>query len=141
MRILMLSFFFLLAIGLEAQDKGKNRFEEIHAQKVAFITEKINLSVDEAQDFWPVYNEYRDKIWDLKKSQDRIRESDLTDENARAYLMKELEIDEKKLALTTEFYNNISKVISYKRVYLLEKAEDEFRHKLLERFRKGKEKN
>ena len=41
--------------GHAQYDKGK---EKIRAYKVAFLTEKLNLSAKEAQKFWPLYNEF-----------------------------------------------------------------------------------
>ena len=43
-----------------------NRLEKIKAQKVAYITKELNLTVEEAQIFWPVYNELSDKLEDLR---------------------------------------------------------------------------
>ena len=39
----------------------ENKKENIEAQKVAFITSKLNLTTEESQKFWPVYNEYESK--------------------------------------------------------------------------------
>lgn len=46
--------------GAQAQKKGLNPEawrEKVKAQKVAFITTKVDLTVEEAQKFWPVYNQ------------------------------------------------------------------------------------
>lgn len=42
-----------------AQDRSKR--EKIKTLKVAFITERLNLSTNEAQSFWPLYNDYEEK--------------------------------------------------------------------------------
>ena len=36
--------------------------------KIAFITEKLSLTTKEAQSFWPIYNEYSQKIEKLRKT-------------------------------------------------------------------------
>ena len=53
--------------GLNAQGCGDNckKKEQIKAQKVAFITDKLQLTVEEAQQFWPVYNELDKKSEDI----------------------------------------------------------------------------
>ena len=38
--------------------RGQNFQDRIKAQKIAFFTEKIQLTVQEAERFWPVYNEF-----------------------------------------------------------------------------------
>ena len=44
-----------------SQRDGKMQ-ERIKAQKVAFITERLDLSSKEAQKFWPIYNAFEDKV-------------------------------------------------------------------------------
>ena len=48
--------------GLKAQDGDETRAEKIQALKIAFITQKLQLTADEAQKFWPVYNQYDNEI-------------------------------------------------------------------------------
>lgn len=43
----------------EQPQKKNNRWEQIKAEKVGFITQKLDLSVEEAQVFWPVYNQFQ----------------------------------------------------------------------------------
>ena len=61
----------LLPFGLQAQEKNLQRKtdqerqaerETIQAQKVAFITQETGLTTDEAEKFWPLYNEMEKKI-------------------------------------------------------------------------------
>jgi hypothetical protein len=40
----------------------------IEAQKVAYITQQLNLTPKESQAFWPVYNEYQNKLRELNKT-------------------------------------------------------------------------
>ena len=50
-------------------NKEKDKLKErIKAQKVAFITERLDLSSKEAQQFWPIYNAFEDKIDDMRKN-------------------------------------------------------------------------
>ena len=65
-------FIFLLGIQFTgfSQDElpaGSN----IHALKIGFVTRRLALTSDEAQKFWPVYNEY---VKELRKA--RIEEKD-----------------------------------------------------------------
>ena len=71
--LLIISFIFaFLANGVSAQaghppkgkaDTTKNSLgaERVQALKVAFITKQLNLTSDEAEKFWPIYNDYQDK--------------------------------------------------------------------------------
>lgn len=133
----IVAFLLVLVTAVNAQDKRPDKFEEITAQRVAYITERISLTVKEAQVFWPVYNEYTDKMRKLK-NKNYIKEEDLNDTNASAFLHEKLANEKKIVELKSDFYNQISDLISYRRIYLLEKAEYEFRHKLLDRYKNKK---
>ena len=43
-------------------DNREQRTEKVQALKIAFITQKLELTSDEAQRFWPVYNRYETEI-------------------------------------------------------------------------------
>jgi hypothetical protein len=62
----LLTLFLGLAVVTVAQDDGDDAKSEgggrIEALKIAYITKKLNLSTDEAQKFWPIYNKYMDEI-------------------------------------------------------------------------------
>ena len=46
-----------------AQNPNKdNRTEKVQALKIAFITQKLELTTDQAQRFWPVYNRYETEL-------------------------------------------------------------------------------
>jgi predicted Holliday junction resolvase-like endonuclease len=48
-------------------NKG-NRQEKIEAILVAFVTKHLDLTVDEAQQFWPVYNKYNEEYKNAVKN-------------------------------------------------------------------------
>ena len=51
---------------IKAQDPGdETRAEKIQSLKIAFITQKLQLTTDEAEKFWPVYNQYDNEIRSL----------------------------------------------------------------------------
>ena len=68
--------------------------ERIKAQKVAFITEQLSLTSEEAQGFWPIYNEFEettDKIrsQELRSIKMQLRRNpDLSDKEADELLKK-----------------------------------------------------
>ena len=39
----------------------ENRIERFQAQKIAFFTDKLQLTPAEAEKFWPVYNDYNSR--------------------------------------------------------------------------------
>src|SRR5690606_25598231 len=57
---------------LFAQD-SRGRSEQIEAIKVAFITNKLDLTSKEAQRFWPIYNSYQKEWMELMKERRAAR--------------------------------------------------------------------
>src|SRR6187431_2294722 len=62
---LLLSFNFYAQIQSD-KDKFKEKREQIKAMKVAFLTTELDLSSSEAEKFWPLYNTYDDKLFELR---------------------------------------------------------------------------
>ncbi|MEO1011219.1 MAG: hypothetical protein AAFX53_07915 [Bacteroidota bacterium] len=122
-----------------AQD-GPGR-ERIRTLKVAFITERLNLSSKEAQVFWPVYNEHEQQLEALRKRErveirGQLRNLDQLSEKEISILLDELiAIQEKKQQQDTDFIKQIKKLISPKKTLLLLKAEEDFKRRLLKEMR------
>jgi len=137
--ILLLSLILFSTISF-SQDKH----EQIQALKVALITEELNLSEIEAQKFWPIYNAFEDKNIQLRKDSREKRKSidfeTISDSEAKT-LLKELNvISNKKNDIHNKYISDLQKVLPAKKVLLLNKAENEFKHKMFEEFKKRKRK-
>lgn len=139
--ILLIAFPF--AFTANAQ-RGNPRvdFEQIKSQKIAFITEKLNLTPKEAQEFWPVYNQFEKERMDVQQKR-RDLEQKTRDENIK---MSDQEIIKttrsiaatfKKEAELTENYNEkFLKTLPPQKVLQLYRAENQFRAHMFEQYRK-----
>ena len=116
--------------------------EKIEAIKVAFITEQINLTIEESQSFWPVYNQMSDKEHDLRKAQrdafgglkDFENASDKEVEKAIMELANlSVDIEELRQSYLPKFID----IIGAKKTAKLMKAEKEFGKRLMERMKGG----
>ena len=47
-------------------ERMKEKIEQIRAMKVAFLTTELDLTSSEAEKFWPVYNAFEDKQFELR---------------------------------------------------------------------------
>lgn len=83
------------------------RRAKIEMFKVQFITEKLNLTKDEAEKFWPVYNEAKNNIDELVKTKaaDEIQ----FEENVLA-VKKKLRIDLKPILKSDERVNQALRI-------------------------------
>ncbi|WP_196892931.1 sensor of ECF-type sigma factor [Aureivirga marina] len=119
---------------------SKERMEKIRALKVAYITETLDLSVKEAQEFWPLYNAYEDKHDENRKKEHRvfkkIKEADSFSETEAKKLLIDIEnIEQRNYTSKVEFYKKIQQILPPKKIVLLRKAEIDFNRKLLKQFK------
>ncbi|WP_033961566.1 Spy/CpxP family protein refolding chaperone [Psychroserpens jangbogonensis] len=134
----------LISISAFAQPDGKMK-ERIKAQKIAFITEKLNLSTDEAEKFWPVYNEFeaatekvRNQGRDIKR---QMRTNpDMSAAEADALLDKFTKAESDMHVAKIKLVNDLKEVIPSIKIIKLKAAEDSFNRKLLERLKEYREK-
>tara|TARA_R110002126_G_scaffold252427_4_gene395529 strand:+ start:1393 stop:1836 length:444 start_codon:yes stop_codon:yes gene_type:complete len=140
----ILPFILLLFISLNITAQHKNS-ERIKALKVSVITEKLDLSEKEAQQFWPIYNAHEKetsaiRFKEVKAIRQEIRENiaTLTDDKANELLTRLNNAENKMHELRMEFANNLSGILSPKKIILLKIAEDDFKKKMFEEFKKRK---
>ena len=114
--------------GLMAQDR-REHFERIEAIKVAFITKKLDLTTEEAQKFWPVYNNYQKELMDLMRKRREDRQK--TDIAPNDKINADLAYESKMLDLKKKYKKLYLKAIPAEKVLLLYQAEREFREHLI----------
>ncbi|WP_249356357.1 hypothetical protein [Maribacter sp. ACAM166] len=124
--------------------QDKPDWEKIKSLKVAFITEKLSLSSKEAQEFWPVYNDYEEKRSALRKREhhqirNKIRDVETLSEKEAVQLLKQhIQLEEEEEELDNEFLKEVSNVISAKKTLLLLSSEEEFKRQLIKQYRHNK---
>ncbi|MFL5753594.1 MAG: hypothetical protein ACJ76F_09315 [Bacteroidia bacterium] len=132
--VLLLLAFFSVSVA-KAQPGAKK--EKVEALRISFITQQLDLGTQEAQLFWPVYNEYLDKLDAARKAfrQQYNKQTDFdfkTDKEADAYLNAEINLKQKEADYFREYYEKFKKVLPVKKVAKLRRAEEEFKKKLIE---------
>ena len=139
-RILILIIFI---VGISAQVFAQDN-SRIKALKTAFITNSLDLSSKEAQQFWPVYNKYERTIHLVKIiktrqltkiAQDAGGIEQLSDDEANSMLKQFIEIDFKVANAKKELHENLIGVIPPKKIIKLFRAEQDFNKELLKQLR------
>lgn len=146
-KILLMSL--LVAFGLinlKAQERrgpSPEMFEKIKAEKISFFTSKLDLTPSEAQAFWPVYNEFEKKRFEIQK---QIHEFERMPEE-KYQTLSEQEIEkqtnnyiasfEQEANLIKEYHQKFMKVLPKKKVLRMYRAENEFRSYLIREYKRG----
>lgn len=137
-RSLTFIVFVLSLASAFAQPKGKPSMEEIKARKIAYITEMVQLTPEEAQNFWPLYNELQQKIAAQHKKRHNL-EKQLNSDNTINYetINDELVQSRVEIALLQKnYYEKYKAILSAEKINRLFKAEHGFKKVLLEDFNK-----
>lgn len=141
--ILPLLLFFVSFSFYAQNDKTDEKREKIKAFKVSFLTTELELTSSEAEKFWPIYNTFDDKQFELRHEKMKTYMRKLDDDNINqlsekeaSALLSQMESTDKELYLLREKYmTNLKKVLSAKKILKLKKSEDDFNRKLLKQYR------
>ena len=136
--ILYIALFFITA-GVFAQPNNKR----IKAMKIAYITERLELTETEAEKFWPIYNAFENKLSELKHGELRtirmeLRKNydNLSEKRAQELLDRFVEIENTLYDEKVKYVDKLKKVLPAKKIILLKAIEDEFNKMLMEQLKK-----
>lgn len=136
--ILIIVMGFTLSFPVSAQDH-RERYEQIEAIKVAFITSKLDLNTEEAQKFWPVYNNYQKELMELMKKRREDRQKTNIDPNDK--INADLAYESRMLELKKKYKKLYLKAIPPEKILLLYQAEREFREHLIKQLKHRRTEN
>jgi hypothetical protein len=112
--------------------------EKIESQKIAYITNALSLTSAEAQQFWPVYNEYSAKNEELLKAfrknnieERQVNPESITDKEAMDMADDQIIQAQKILDLRKKYHIEFKKVLPPKKLLKLYQAEKDFKKFLL----------
>lgn len=142
MKINKLIFFILFLTSFSLAQAQQKR-ERIKALKVAYITEELNLTSDEAAKFWPLYNAYEDKQREFRQEKlrsymDRIDGGEIdkmTDKDATVFLNQMENTEDELYQSRKKFASSLKGILPPIKIIRLKKAEEGFNRKLLKQYR------
>ncbi|MDO6601737.1 hypothetical protein [Arenibacter palladensis] len=143
-KINILASLLFLAATLSLSSQERQDWDKIKSLKIAFITERLNLTPKEAQSFWPIYNEHQSKRESLFREErfeigSEIKNLDaLSDAKAVELLARMQRLEEEKYKVEKSYIEKISKTISAKKTILLMRSEEDFKRQLIKQYRQKK---
>ena len=143
--LLLLTLVPVMAFAQKPQKPDKPARERVESMKIGFLTSQLELTPEEAQAFWPVYNKYSEELETLRKNR---RESmaearkgidELTDKELEKMVDSELAFRQAELDILKKYHPQFKQVLPLKKVAKLYRAEEEFKRKLLEMLQERRE--
>jgi hypothetical protein len=143
--LLLLSLLFCTPYFSFAQNQS-SRSKEIESYKIAYMTDKLNLSTDDAKVFWPIYTAFQNEQAALRKERmqnmisfrkiDEI--NNLSDSEVGNLLNSELNYKQKELNIEKKYFAQLKAKLPIKVVGKYYRAQETFKRELLTRFRSGR---
>lgn len=133
-------FLSLLAISVFGQDEDmspsqdKKVRDKIEAARVAYITEQLQLTPEEAEKFWPIYREFATRRREIRQ---KLRNKDNTAGQTDQELVdQQFKVKQEELDLEKDYSGRLLKVISAQKLRTLPKAERGFRQMILDQIQR-----
>lgn len=138
----ILPLLLLFTCSFYAQEKINDKKEQIKSLKVAFLTTELDLSSQESENFWPLFNTYDNKQFEIRHQKMKAFKSKLnndalnkmSEKDATAFLNQIEAADEELFLLRKKFSKSLRTILPASKILKLRKAEDDFNRKLLQQY-------
>ena len=139
---LFLSLILILmsSLSIHAQSKMDKRKEKMKALKIAYITEELDLSTEQWQIFWPIYNAFHSKDYHEQKEllNTQFIENPAAAEEVLSNLMQ---LESEELNRKHQYMEKMQEALGAGVVLKLSQLEHKFKERLLRKFKeRGKRK-
>lgn len=138
---LLLTLLLSFSLSVFSQTHKEKR-DQIKALKVSFLTTELKLTSQESAKFWPIYNAYEEKEFDIRH--DKMRSiikkienagESLSEKDASNYLSQFQEAEKELSELKSKMIADLKPVIGSVKLLKLQKAEFDFKRKLLSKYK------
>lgn len=124
-------------LAVAQQDKGGHR-ERMEALKIAFITEELALTSQEAEKFWVVYNQFETIRKEEKKAARKHNQVDVTtlsEAELQVWLEQHLKLEQQRLTTKQQYVQEFKKILPLQKVVKFLSLEHKFKRELLQKVR------
>ncbi len=136
-------YFALALLTVNRSSAQEQPREKLEAYRIAFFTKRLNLTPQEAQKFWPLYNEFQDKKnriqtekvkinRDFNQNELNMSEKEMTDAGDRF-----IALEVQGASLAQEYHNKFKEILSPVKVMRLYQAENQYRLQLLQELKQN----
>jgi hypothetical protein len=126
--------------------RGQNpNMEKLNAYKIAFFTKKMDLSSNEAEKFWPLYNEFQDKKFRIQQEKVFLNRNfnqngaTMTDKELTEAGDKYIAIEVQEASLSQEYHSRFKEILPPAKIIRLYQAENQYKLQLLNELQNRKQ--
>lgn len=130
--LLQILFMLMLVAGNSALAQTSR--DKVEALRVEYINKRVDLTTVEAERFWPVYNEYNDKIKAIRRNlrqNYRKAPEQVSEQEAEQLYTLFLQSKQAEADVHKQYNEKLKSIVGVKKMARLHLAEEEFRIKLM----------
>lgn len=124
----------------------REKMDQIKSMKIAYITNELSLTADEATKFWPIYDSFEAKQQNIRKQKlrgnldliDNVNIDKLSDKEALKILLQIENAEEDLYQNKKKLHANLQSIISPIKILKLQRAEQNFNKKILKQLQNRK---
>ncbi|MFN0202600.1 MAG: hypothetical protein ACKVTZ_13835 [Bacteroidia bacterium] len=137
---LMLFLGALLHLIAQPADVEENQ-EKVKTLKIGFLTKRLNLTSEEAQKFWPVYNQFTEEMEKVKGDTKLMHRAvqqgfqTMTDKEVETLADEFVAQRRKEADILEKYHKQFRQVLPIRKVAMLYKSERDFKRELLKQLR------
>lgn len=130
-------FFGIIWLSAGAFAQNREAMKKIESARIALITERLGLTPEQAEKFWPLYRQYnmerRELRQEFRTARQGVDMKNLTEEQSTSLMQKSMEVKQKELDLEKKYSKRMTEVISTQQLFKLKNAEKDFQQMILKR--------
>lgn len=133
--ILLLSALLLsggYALGQDDMDQLEDPEGKIKSMRVAYLTNRLQLTPEESQRFWPVYNQYENEQRSIRsRYRPKAKIELMSDAELERHITDNFTMEEQLLKLKRDYYQRMKGLIGIRKIAMLPRAERDFNVELI----------
>ena len=124
-----------------AQIDPDKRDERLAAFRAEVFTRVLHLTSEEAQGFWPVYNDFLDHRDQNQAENKSVKQEDqMSDAEVEELIKRHFEKKQRDLDLEKDLYQKLRKVLPMRKIAKIPLAERDFRESLVKKLQENRQK-
>lgn len=126
----------------DRQKARKEQWEKFRQDKQAFYTKTMELTQEQAEKFFPLFDEMEKKKFELvrevhKEARNLMKAESVTDEQYKAAADHAASIAEKEVAIEKEYYARFCEILTPRQQFLYHRCEPQFQKNMVNKRHNG----
>lgn len=134
---------FTAAFAQNGQPSGGKDREQVERLRIAFLTDELDLSVEESQQFWPIYNTFSDtrdaKEKTIRKTMRALKDETTTEKQVLEAMASVTQLRTEIAVLEQTYITDVMAILGPEKTVKLMHAEKRFKRVLLEKLQERRQ--